>query len=156
LLTIGHAMPSAFSRESVQQAGEGQTRCHIDQLRQSCRLLRRLHAAASAAGVALDQHSQRLARRKISGKPIDRDAAVGHNLEIADALVKRRQSRELFEADNVEGDQDVLEAGGGKHLRLGDLLAIDALGAGGNLLRCERRNLVGLDMRPKFSPCASM
>ncbi len=64
-----------------------------------------------------------------------------------DAAPQRREARHLLVADQVVGDQDVVEPAIRHHLGLAELLAGDALCAGIALQRCEQRALVGLDVR---------
>jgi hypothetical protein len=95
-------------------------------------------------------------RGEIGRKPVDCRGAVGHDFQAGDAFVERSEAFELLRSEDIEGDEDVFEARGGKDFGFADLLAVDALCAGRDLRSGKRGNLVRLDMRAEIQPCSSM
>ena len=109
----------------------------------------RLDAGALAAAVALDQDAEgptgdgcRLRQ------PGNGDRIVGGDGD-GSGRGKRAEARELLVAEDVVGDQDVVQPAIGHHLGLAELLAGDAACAGALLHRRDLRVLVRLDMRPR-------
>ena len=137
------------------QSGEDKAGSGVDPGGQHSGLFRRLHAAAPGAGVALD-HDMKL-RGPIGergGETVNGDRAVGGDGKARDSAGQRLQPGKLGRPQDVEGDEDVVEAGIGHDFRLADLLAGDPLGAGLDLGPGEERQLVRLDMRARLDAMA--
>lgn len=79
--------------------------CCRDALGKRCCLSGFLHAAASGAGIALDQHHKRLARREIGRKAVDGIGAVRDcHLQARMRLFSAARRLSSLGADDVEGD----------------------------------------------------
>jgi hypothetical protein len=112
--------------------------------------LGRLHAVAAEARVALDEERHLDAgRARALRDPARHHVVVEHDREPAQPPRQRDEPLDLGAPDDVEREQHVIrDAGVGEDLDLAKLLARDADGAGGHLQAAERRNLVGLHVRP--------
>ena len=124
----------ARTRGDVAGEGDGLGRCH--------------HAGTLAAGVAFHHHVEIAAGDGCGTRqPGDDDGIVGGNRDFRPGE-QRAEAADLLLAENVVGDQDVVEPGIGHHLGLADFLAGDAAGAGVALHGGDHGALVGLDVRP--------
>ena len=112
--------------------------------------LRGLHAVPAHAGVAFDQEADvAIEPPRRFGEAARHGLVVEHDGEAPDTLVQREKPLRLPVADDIVGEQDVaIDAGVGEDLDLPELLAGDAARAGVELHLADRRNLVGLDVRP--------
>ena len=131
------------------QSGEDEPGRSCDAGGEIRRFRGRLNAAAPRAGVAFHHHMQRCRTvREGGGEAVHRRLAVGDDGKAGDAHGKRLQPRKLGLAQDVEGDENVVDAGIGHDFGFADLLAGDAARAGLDLRLGEARQLVRLDMRP--------
>ena len=102
-----------------------------------------------APGVALDHRADaEICRRQRRRHALGGLATVEHQGQPR-AARQRRQPLQLLSADDVVGDEDVVDAGVGHHLGLAELLAGDADGTELDLSARELRDLVRLDVRPE-------
>ena len=129
------------------QAGEAQAGQPVGEAGERQRGGRGLRAVAAEAGVAFDEHRQRPPAAAGAGREaFEHGFVVGDHAQARDRAGEVDQAADLVVADDVEADEDVV-GDAGEDLGLADLLAGDADGAGGDLHRGDRRDLVGLDMR---------
>ena len=131
------------------QPAEGQAPSRRDLLRQSRSGFGRLHPAALAAGVAFHEHIQRGIHAEGRGKPRDHLRAVVRHRQPRDTAGQRLQPRQPGRAQDIIGDQDVVEPGLGKDLGFRHLLAIDPHRPGVQLGTGDLGQLVRLDMGPE-------
>jgi len=117
--------------------------------RQPGRRLGSSNATTIGAGVAFDEDSKRLVLAgEIARKPVDDGLAVGDDGK-RDAAIEPLQPCHLGLAENVVGDQHILDpvAALDHCFGFGHLLAGDANGAGLKLKLGHLRQLVRLDVR---------
>jgi hypothetical protein len=129
------------------EAHLGESRYRAGQIE---RLVRRLHAGAAEAGIALDQEAHvGPGLRRGLGQFARDDVVVEDHREAAHALDQRHQAVGLLAAEDVVGEEDVVgDSGVDEHLDLADLLTRDADGSRLHLYPSDRRDLVRLDVRP--------
>ena len=131
------------------QPAEGDAARVGDALGERHRLIGALHAAATGAGVALDEkldpHAGFACRARHRIGDLGRIRHSAH----ADALGERRQALELCFADDREGHQDVGNAAIRHDLGFTELLAGDADRAELDLAARELDDLMRLDVRAK-------
>ena len=119
-----------------------------DEAREAGRLGPGRHAAAALTDVDLDQHVEADARGLGGGGEVGNVVGVvGHDTD-ARELGGIDQAPQLGAADDLGGDEDVGDAGGGHDLGLAELGATNSTRAGVELHLGQRRRLVRLGVRP--------
>ena len=125
-----------------------------DLLREAERWLARLDAATVAAHVDLDidrQRDPRLARRRVERAHLSCIVDADPNPGI---MGERGEPPQFLPADDLVGDQHVLDAAIDQRLGLADLLNAHADRAQFHLFQRNDRALVGLGVRPQVGAAA--
>ena len=137
---VGHQAFEVEAGEAVDEPGEGQGFLGV------------LDPAALAAGVALDQDGKLQAGLRHGQAQALGDEVVVERDGQAGAAGQRDQAGELGAAQQIEGQEDVVQGGIGHDLGLAQLLAGDADRTQLDLAAGELRQLVCLDVGTELQP----
>ena len=132
------------------KAGEDEARGGGDLARQRQGRLSGLHAAAAHPDVDLDEDAQRHSGRDGRVRQLAHVAGVVDGDRQRAAPGERDQAGDLERPHDLVGDEDVLDAAVSERLRLAELGAGDADGAGGELQLGDLDALVRLGVRAQL------